>query len=311
VILDKGGSFKRLTRYHGGISLEDGINFMQFKDPIYLREVILSVVDEDKFDKLESGKLLAVIKKFLAETNRPTFKNLLEFLEQDFNGIKFYFEEIKDHLSDKLVENVPILYVDVENYPKNIVSPLIIFLLEYFKNIQVRQKILVFDECWKFLKGHASYIDECFRTFRKTGAFPIAISQGLNDFKGLGSDLYHSITNTSNFKVFFPQELEVSSEVSSFDIENIGNLQYEKGLYSDCYLKTSDNRYRKIIRNYLSPLELELFHTEPNTEDHLLKFLNKNGQYFQSSKDAIDAFIGLKYAQDTDSFNDAQSFIWN
>ena len=38
---------------------------MQFKDPIYLREFILSVIDKDKFDKLNCGKLLHEIKKFV------------------------------------------------------------------------------------------------------------------------------------------------------------------------------------------------------------------------------------------------------
>ena len=140
---------------------------------------------------------------------------------------------------------------------------------------------------------------------------PIAISQGLSDFKMLGNELCNSITNNSYFKVFFPQELESSNEISEFDLSNLASLQFKKGSYSDCYLKSTDSRFRKNIRNFLTPLELELFHTEVGEDDHLNKFLKKNGAFFKNNKEAINAFIGLKYAKDTNSFNDSNSFIWN
>ncbi|MDC1174640.1 hypothetical protein OAT67_04575 [Bacteriovoracaceae bacterium] len=311
VILDKGGSFKRLTNYHGGIELNKGFNPMQFKDPMYLREFILSVVDKNKFDKLNCGKLLGEIKTFLEKNPDGDFNSLLDSLATSFEGIHFYFEDIKDFFTNEKLSEFPILYVDVENYPKNIISPLIIFILEYFKNIPEREKILVFDECWSFLVHHAEFIDECFRTFRKSGAFPIAISQGLNDFKMLGDELCNSITNNSYFKIFFPQELETSNEITEFDIFNLGSLQFEKGNYSDCYLKSTDNRYRKNIRTFLTPLELELFHTEAGEDDHLNLFIKKNRDFFKSNKEATNAFIGLKYGQNTNSFNDSNSFIWS
>ena len=140
-ILDKGGSFKRLTMYHGGEVMESGFNPLQFKNPIYLREIILSVVDKEKFSKLDRGRLLLAIKKSVGKCKN--FRELLSFLEKDFKGISFYFEDIKEFLTDTLIENKPILYVDVENYPKNIIAPLIIFLLEYFKTIPKKEKILV------------------------------------------------------------------------------------------------------------------------------------------------------------------------
>ena len=201
VILDKGGSFKRLSLYHGGEVLSDGFNPFQFKDPFYLREIILSVVDKKKFGKLERGQLLKSIKEGLEKSQ--SFHDLLNFLERDFPCISSYFEDIKEFLTDSMLDFKPILYVDVENYPKSIISPLIIFLLEYFKNLPVKEKILVFDECWSFLKGHSAYIDECFRTFRKSGGFPIAISQSIKDFENIGSDLFQSITNNSFLKYIF------------------------------------------------------------------------------------------------------------
>ncbi len=303
VILDKGGSFKRLTLYHDGEVMGLGFNPFQFKDPMYLRELILSVVDSDKFGKLEKGKLLKEIKISLEKVT--TFKELLDELEKEFVGIGLYFEEIKDYFNDDELAFTSILYVDVENYPKGMIAPLIIFILEYFKRYPKREKILVFDECWSFLTNHSEFIDECFRTFRKTGAFPIAISQSLSDFSVLGRELSQSITNNSYFKVFFPQEFTTSNEISSFDIQNINSLVFEKGVFSECYLKSTDNKFRKTIRNYLSPLELELFHTEAGMDEKLMKFIEKFKDYFDSNARAIESYVRLKHDEhknDSDFF---------
>lgn len=260
---------------------------------MYLREIILSVVDSERFGKLEKGKLLRAIKEALPKSE--SFFGLIDNLEEDFPEIDLYFEDFKDYICDDYIDTKSILYVDVENYPKSVIAPIIIFILEYFKNIPEKEKILVFDECWSFLADHSSYIDECFRTFRKTGAFPIAISQSLKDFSSLGGDLANSITNNCYFKVFFPQEMEERHDITSFDVENIGSLEFQKGVFSECYLKSTDNRFRKIIRNYLTPLELELFHTEAGKDKKLESFLSKFEEFFDSSKEAIEAYVRLRH----------------
>lgn len=296
VILDKGGSFKKLTKYHDGIVLGCVFNPFQFKCPFYLREIILSVVDKSKFDKLERAKLLKEIKEGLREVT--SFNELILFLETEFKDIGLYFEEFKNYVDEKIIiseGSVKVLYVDIENYPKSIITPLIIFVLEYFKSIKEKEKILVFDECWSFLKEHDEFIDECFRTFRKTGAFPIAISQSLKDFESIGQSLSSSITNNSYFKAFFPQELSNDHDVDDFDIENIKGLQFEKNNFSECYLKSTDNKYRKIIRTYLTPLELELFHTEAGGDKKLNSFINNFGHYFSSTKETINSYVRLKH----------------
>src|SRR3989339_384867 len=295
VILDKGGSFRRLTLYHGGVSLEGSFNPLQFKDPLYLMELILSVVDKEKFGKLERGKLLRAIKSVLDSNPLiDDFGSLLRQLESNLPGISLYFEVVGGLFVEKKIPEVPILYVDVDEYPKEAIAPIIIFILEYFKNIGAKEKILVFDEAWSFLKDHADYIDECFRTFRKTGALPIAISQGLNDFAGSGGKLYSSITNNSFIKVFFPQEKIDDPEVTEFDHEMIKSLRFEKGSFSECYLKSADNKIRKVLRIYLSPLELELFHTEAGEDSKFFDFFNKHRPFLDSNQEAINAYVRLK-----------------
>jgi hypothetical protein len=294
VILDKGGSFRKLCLYHDGEVLNDGFNPMQFKDPVYLREIILSVVDKKRFSKLDRGKLLALIKDIL-ENDIDTFWEVIIKLEDEFEGISYYFEDIKKYLTNEYLDNSSILYVDLDSYPKNIVSPLIIFLLEYFKNIKAKEKILVFDECWSFLKDHGDYIDECFRTFRKTGAFPIAISQSLSDFEA-SSELSSSIVNNSYFKVLFPQDVDKSTLLNEFDKGRIKELKYQKNVYSECYLRSSDNKYRKILRVRLSNTELELFNTEADSFERFYQYLDNNRQYFKTNKDTIDSYVRMIYA---------------
>ena len=295
VILDKGGSFKKLCLYHSGYNLSSGINPLQFKCPYFLREFILSVVDQSKFTKLEKGLLLKRIKEFLKEKADPTHTKMISYLEQDFKGLSLYFEDIKDFISDEITPMNDFLYVDIENYPKSQIAPLVIYVLEYFKRLPKNQKVLIFDECWQFLKDHGEYIDECFRTFRKTGAFPIAISQGLSDFESLGGDLYSSIINNSYFKVFFPQEYIRNEDITDFDNKRIKSLQYEKGAYSECYLKSTDNKIKKILRIDLNPLEYELFHTEVGRSKNLFKFYEDHREYFSSNKETIESFVRLHH----------------
>jgi len=258
------------------------------------------IVDAEKFGKLEKGKLLKAIKEALPKSQ--TFFDLIENLKENFVDIDLYFEDFKEYVSDEKVHFQKILYVDVEQFPKAVIAPIIIYILEYFKTLPSKEKILVFDECWSFLSEHSQYIDECFRTFRKTGAFPIAISQSLRDFENVNQSLAQSITNNSYFKVFFPQEMSAVYDITSFDIQNISSLSFKKGVFSECYLKSTDNRFRKTIRNYLTPLELELFHTESGKDKKLNQFLARFESYFNSKDQAYEAYVRLRYENHKDDF---------
>ena len=264
-----------MALYHGGKVLADRFNPFQFRNPDYLREFVLSVSDKTGFDKSDQGRLLHIIKKFVDSNPEIDFESFLSFIKKDFPNLNFCFEDLRDFISGEALECYPILYVDFDNYSKNIISPLILFVLEYFKNIRAKEKILVFDECWSFLRDHHEYLDRCFRTFRKEGSFPIAISQSADDFKEIGQ----AISNNSYFQVFFGQETH-RGELDSFDHFQLKKLQFDKGVFSDCYLKTPDNRYRKIIRNYLSPLEMELFHTDFGGDSAFYEFFKSIWKIF-------------------------------
>ena len=290
LILDNGGSFKRLTQYHSGTVMKEKFNPLQFKDAFYLKELILSVVGKDEFNKLEKGKLLFEIRRFIKENESNDFFKLLTFLEKEFKGISLYFEEIKDNITKDILKEENVLYVDIEKISPNVVAPLIIFLLEYFKNMKKKEGIFIFDECWMFLKDHADFISKCFRTFRKKGYLPIAISQEYKDFN---SEIASSIKNNCYFECFFPQE--DSDTLDDFEKDLMKSLEYEKGIFSDCYLRSSDGKIRKIIRIFLSSLEYELFHTDDGKDNCLNKFIKEQGGFFPSYKEAISRFVEMRY----------------
>ena len=84
------------------------------------------------------------------------------------------------------------------------------------------------------------------------------------------------------------------------------DFSLKRNVFSDCYLKSSDHSFQKIIRNFLTPLELELFNTESIDNDEVFKFINQFGEVYSSPGQAIDSYVRLKYGshkEDYDVFN--------
>jgi hypothetical protein len=161
----------------------------------------------------------------------------------------------------------------------------------------VTQKVLVFDECYSFLKGHEEYLDETFRQIRKSGAMAIAIAQGYKDFSSSNRELYNSFTNNTFFKFFFMQDIVDHPDISEFDNSRVQNLEYRKGEYSECYLKSQDGKYKKVLRIFLTALEYELFHTEVARNDLFYKFYQDNREYFETNSSAIESFVRLHHEE--------------
>lgn len=292
VILDKGGSFRKLCQFHSGHKLTGSFNPFQFKDPTYLREVLLSLIDENCYTKIEKAMLYSELKELVPKSR--SLEEVVQNLSSRFVGLRYVLEEYSSYFKSEFSEIPRILYVDINEFPKEIVSTLIIYILEYFKNLNSDESILVFDECWSFLKSHYEFVDECFRTFRKTGSLPIAISQSLDDFGANNGDLANSIINNSNFHILFPQN-SASEQISEFDEFCLSQLVLSKGYFSDFYLKSSDLSIQKIVRTHLSPLEHQLFHTEPGLDYQLNNFLCRFEEVFKDKRDAFIAFTRITH----------------
>ncbi len=285
VILDLGNSFKKTVTYLDGRNFSHSFNPLQFRDHVYLKNFILSVVDDGFFSKSDEGKLFEVIRG-LNDNNFVSFDHFLEKLESAFSGIKYYFSEIKEYFTHGYADINQLTYCDLSLYPENIKAPLIVYLIEYFKNIE-GQKIFVFDECWQLLTKNAEYVAESFRTFRKHQASAVAISQNLEDF--LLSPLGRVIYQNSHFKFLFKQEIlgdYLNEEVKTF-LEQVNS---KKGEYSE-FLVLSD-LIKKIVRFYPTKKEFYLFNTEKNESVKFERF-EKERFGLMEFKEVFDQYLYL------------------
>jgi len=289
IVLDLGNSFKKTAQYLGGKSLSLSFNPMQSKSPHYLKELIVSVIPANELSSKIEGKIFSLISEHAPSTS--SFRELIAKLSLEIPDIDLYFSELWEFFDDEVRSLAKLTYVDTSLYPDKIKAPLIIYLIEFFKQLEGR-RIFIFDEVWSFLNKNADYITECFRTFRKHGASAIAISQGLEDF--IQTPLGLAIAQNSFTKFYFNQSVTTSnfSFLDDFDQLRIKELATKKGSHSEFYLKSEVNR--KLIHFYPTYLEYELFTS--NFEDNLSfeVFLKENEKIFKFWE-VLDRYVHFKY----------------
>ncbi len=287
IVLDLGNSFKKTVRFLGGESLSRSFNPMQFKSPHYLKELITSVIPSTELTSKVEGKIFNLIQENICKTS--SFKELINIISHDVPDLNLYFSEIWDFFDDEVRILSKLTYVDTSLYPDKIKAPLIIYLIECFKNLEGK-RVFIFDEVWSFLNKNADYIAECFRTFRKHGASAIAISQGIEDF--VQTPLGLAIAQNSYTKFYFSQSSHNNLFLDELDQQRIKTLMTRKGNHSEFYIKTEN--IRKIALFYPSYLEYELFTS--NFEDNLSfeKFKAQNEHFFDFPE-ITNRYVHFKY----------------
>lgn len=286
MILDLGNSFKKNVMFHDGVIFSEKINPLQFNNPMYLKEFVKAVLGGG-LSRKEEGKLYEVIKSF--DLRNLGMDGFILRLEKEFEDIRYYFSEFEMFFTDETLELNDLSYCDLTNYPESFKSPLMIYLIEYFKQLQ-GQKIFVFDECWGLLKNNADYVAECFRTFRKHDASAIAISQNMDDFSK--TQLGRVIIQNTYYKFLFAQHLRDSEYLTDYQKELLASVHSEKGKFSEFLLVNED--FQKVCRFHSSPLEYELFHSSKDELIHFDHYMEENGKYL-SFKEAIINFTKIKY----------------
>lgn len=289
VVLDLGNSFRKSALLHQGVVLSKHFNPMQFRSARYLKEFILAGIDEKMGKKLE-GKLFEEIKIILETNEALSFKGLLTKLEMSFTGISFYFSELLEFFVEDDIEIKDFTYCDFSLYPESMKAPLIIYLIEYFKNIE-GQKIFVFDECWHLLEKNAGYIAECFRTFRKHNASAVAISQNIDDFSQ--SNLGRVILQNTFTKFLFRQSIRESEFIDSYSKELVDSIHSKKRHYSEFLYLTEFQK--KPLRYVPTPIEYEVFTTDPVDTNAFNRYMDDKGKFFDFER-AITNYTKIKYA---------------
>ena len=288
IVLDLGNSFRKLSLSHKANIFSERFNPLQFRDPHYMKELIVSVIPEKELSSKLEGKIFKVIEENI-QTVR-SFRELVDLLETEIKEISLYFAELWEYFTDEVQDITDLTYVDTSKFPDKIKAPLIIYLLEYFKHIKGR-KIFVMDEVWSFLEKNAIYIAECFRTFRKQEAAAIALSQTLSEFAN--TELGRLIVEICHYKFILAQT--PSKEVSGlddFDRERIKLVKSKKRYYSEFYLKT--DIYRKILRYYASDIDYVMFTSEQKENNEINKFIEIYSPFFDYLN-CLQRFVDFKY----------------
>lgn len=287
MVLDLGNSFAKNAKYHDGVILSQKFNPLQFRNTRYMKEFVLAVMEE-KLSKREEGRLFEVIENILGDESILNFSSFVLELEKDFSGIRFYFKEIEDYFTDEILPLNDFTYCDFGLYPEAMKAPLIIYLIEYFKNLNGK-KVFIFDECWHLLSKNADYIAECFRTFRKHQASAVAISQNLDDFSE--SQLGRVIIQNTYFKFLFKQSLNASEFLDVHGKALLDSVQSKKGEYSE-FLLLSEN-IKKPVRYYPTPFEYQLFTSDRGDNNQFEYYLEEKGKFIPF-KEAIKNFTKIK-----------------
>ncbi|HAZ13898.1 MAG: hypothetical protein A2X86_12975 [Bdellovibrionales bacterium GWA2_49_15] len=285
--LDLGNSFRKNALFGEGLIFSERFNPLQYRNPRYLKEFVMAVLEE-KLPKKEEGRLYEAI-TWILKTGVYSFEKFLSLLETEFPGISHYFAEIREYFSDGVHVGDCFIYCNLDNYPDNIKAPLVIFLIECFKNMPGR-KVFIFDECWNLLSKNADYIAECFRTFRKHDASAVAISQNLDDFSE--TQLGRVIIQNTYFKFFFKQNLKPSEFVSEHLANQVASVLSKKGKYSE-FVVSSEN-ICKPARYYASALEYELFTSDKQDLNRFDHYMNESGK-FLPYKDAMINYTKIKH----------------
>ena len=287
MVLDLGNSFAKNAKFHDGVILSQKFNPLQFRNTRYLKEFVLAVIEE-KLPKKEEGRLFEVIENILKDQSIKSFSSFLVELENEFTGIRFYFKEIEDYFTDEALPLNDFTYCDFGLYPEAMKAPLIIYLIEYFKNLNGK-KVFIFDECWHLLLKNADYIAECFRTFRKHQASAVAISQNLDDFSE--SQLGRVIIQNTYFKFLFKQSLNASEFLDTHAKSLLDSIHSKKREYSE-FLLLSET-IKKPVRFYPSPLEYQLFTSDRDDNNQFEYYLNEKGRFIPF-KEAVINFTQIK-----------------
>jgi hypothetical protein len=289
VCLDLGNSFRKNVLYHGGTVLSEKFNPLSFRSPQYLKEFVLSVLDE-KLSKKDQGRLIEVI-SLMIDADLESLDSFVAKLETEFPSIRHSFYELKPFITDEMFCDTDLLYCDLGLYPDSVKAPLIIYLIECFKNME-GQKVFIFDECWNLLSKNAEYIAECFRTFRKHQASAVAISQNLDDFSE--TQLGRVIIQNTFYKFFFKQNLKTSEFISEHLSDTVHGLQSIKGEYSECLAHSE--RFSKPMRYFPTPLEYELFTSDRSELNQFDHFMEEKGR-FLPFPEALLNYVSLRHPQ--------------
>lgn len=316
IILDKGRSFEKLCRWHNGDLLGDKINFLEIKNPTYLKELVLSLMEGDKVSKEEEGYIYEVIKEGVEKNKFETHKQFVSYLERKRKGIKNYFSEFLEITTEVKGQNdCQFLFCELDNIPEKFHTPVMLYLFEKFIAMEPL-KIFVFEEIHKIIKTNGERVAEYFRTMRKKGASCISITQSVNDANI--NDLNRVIWENSEHYAIFRHKVEIGKDfLNDLQREQIKEISEREGVTNKnvgigkkqfAEFLISSSHYSKCVRLRVNPLKYEIFNTTKKDLDSFSEWENINKSAFDGDfRETIKAYTRIKHETDISFDDDALS----
>lgn len=156
----------------------------------------------------------------------------------------------------------------ISDYPElqEILLLIIPFALKRrFENVRTK-KILVLDECWRFLKEAqgSDLIENFYRTARKMNAGVLSISQNPEDF--LDAKIAGVMINNSSVKYILRlkkgQEKLQNFGLNENEIRAVNDIEVKPGHFAECFIKFDERGV--IIKLSPNPLEYWISTTDPH-----------------------------------------------
>ncbi|MGC8724855.1 MAG: ATP-binding protein, partial [Acidobacteriota bacterium] len=151
-----------------------------------------------------------------------------------------------------------------------------------------RKKIIVLDECWKFLMNDtmASKIKELYRTIRKHNGSILTITQHPNDL--IHSPHRDAILANTSFLFLLEQKGVGSEAKEAFGLNPrehfvMQQVRMKKGQYSELLLK---GPYKRQVRVLADPYSYVLYTTDPEEKAQRARLARRLGS-LQAAVDAI------------------------
>jgi type IV secretion/conjugal transfer VirB4 family ATPase len=216
-ILDIGGSYRQITRKHGGGYLEmkfgdgrqtfrinpfalpnseENVQFLFTFVRLLLTEsgaALRAADDLELFDAVESIYVLDREHRTLGNLAASLPPHLKVFLHAWTAGGQYgsIFDNAEDTLTLSRLQTFD--FQGLEHFPQ-VLQPLLFYILQrisavvYDPALQTTPKQLFADECWKFLSNETAraYLVAAGKTFRKHNAGIVLVTQSLDDLRGAG-----------------------------------------------------------------------------------------------------------------------------
>ena len=235
LVIDPKFDYRKHALLKNAYIIDNSINPMIFKDARYLKDIIVSKIPKNERSALWTGKLLKAIRETKAYEHDSFYKALEVLKPKGFTDLEYYFEGIRENISERKIELADFTYIEFESFSNDSIPFILSFAFEYVKRFNAPYNLII-DEAHRVFKHDPDFLEERVREMRAKNSSLITITQ---NYKDLVSNNFGEIVADNSFhKFFFSQNIELGHGVDSFDIENINTLGTIKGEYSECYYKS-------------------------------------------------------------------------